>query len=101
MAEIASKIRNGRFGLLYWILVVFLLTAFISRTVLLGYSAHEVDLGILSLLKVYLLGLFFDLVAFSYFMIPVVLILTFLPDRFLKKGVLYIIFFLVFFYYPF
>ncbi len=97
MAEIASKIRNGRFGLLYWILVVFLLTAFISRTVLLGYSAHEVDLGILSLLKVYLLGLFFDLVAFSYFMIPVVLILTFLPDRFLKKGVLYIIFFLVFF----
>jgi phosphoglycerol transferase MdoB-like AlkP superfamily enzyme len=77
--------------------VVFLVTAFISRTVLLGFSYQEVGMGIFPLLKVYLLGLFFDLVAYSYFMIPIVLILAFLPDRFLKKGVLYMLFFLTFF----
>ena len=97
MAEILSKIKNSRFGILYWILVVFLVTSFISRTVLLGFSYQEVGMGIFPLLKVYLLGLFFDLVAYSYFMIPVVLILAFLPDRFLKKGVLSILFFLTFF----
>jgi phosphoglycerol transferase MdoB-like AlkP superfamily enzyme len=77
--------------------VVFLVTSFISRTVLLGFSYQEVGMGIFPLLKVYLLGLFFDLVAYSYFMIPIVLILAFLPDRFLKKGLLYILFFLTFF----
>ena len=97
MGEIVNKIRNSRYGVLYWILMVFLLTAFISRTVLLCFSFHEVAMGIFPILKVYLQGLFFDLVAFSYFMIPVVLLLIFLPDRFLKKGVLYLLFFLTFF----
>ncbi len=92
-----KEVKNGRFGLLFWILVVFLMTAFISRSVLLGFSIHQVDPGIFALLKVYLLGLFFDLIAFSYFMIPVVLVLVFVPDRLFKNGLLYFLVFLILF----
>jgi hypothetical protein len=92
-----KKVTDSRFGILLWILVIFLLTAVISRSVLLGFSWQVIDKGIFSLSKLYLMGLFFDLVAFTYFMIPIVLILLFLPDRFLKKGLLYILLFMVFF----
>ena len=97
MGERLKQIINSRYGILCWILVVFLLTAFVSRTVLLFFSFQEVQLGLFPLLRLYLLGLFFDLVAFSYFMIPIILILTFIPDRSLKNGLLYFLFFVTFF----
>ncbi|MCK9639343.1 MAG: LTA synthase family protein [Prolixibacteraceae bacterium] len=97
MEKRIRKIANTRYGILLWILVVFLATAFVSRTVLMGFSFKEVEMGLLPLLKIYLLGLFFDLVAFSYFMIPIVLILTFVTDRALKKWFLYLLFFITFF----
>jgi glucan phosphoethanolaminetransferase (alkaline phosphatase superfamily) len=97
MGLIIKKVTDSRYGILLWILVIFLLTAFLSRSVLLGLSWPVIDTGIHSLSKIYLVGLFFDLVAFTYFMIPIVLILLFLPDRFLTRGILYILFFLVFF----
>lgn len=76
-----------RFGGIFLLFIVFIIIAFISRTVLLALSAGEVNTGILSLLKVYTLGLFFDTVAFSYFMIPFVICLIFVTDRFLKSGI--------------
>ncbi|MBI5539309.1 MAG: sulfatase-like hydrolase/transferase [Bacteroidia bacterium] len=60
---------------------LFIIISFISRTVLLSMSFHEVNLGIFSLLRVYGVGLFFDTVAFSYFMIPFVLFLLLIPSK--------------------
>ena len=75
-----------RFGGIILLYIVFVAIAFLSRTVLLGMSVSEVNTGIFSLLRIYLLGLFFDTVAFSYFMIPFVIFLMFVPNRFFNSG---------------
>lgn len=77
---------KNRFGGVFLLYVIFIAVAFISRSVLLGMSIADANTGIFSLLKVYLLGLFFDTVAFSYFMIPFVLFLTLVPDRFFNSA---------------
>lgn len=74
-----------RFGGIILLFIVFVIVSFISRTVLLGMSVSEVNTGIFSLLKIYLIGLFFDSVAFTYFMIPFVIFLMFVPDRFFNS----------------
>jgi len=64
---------------------VFIGISFLSRVVLFVMSASEVNTEIFSLLRLYFTGLFFDSVAFSYFMIPFVIFLMFVTDRFLKS----------------
>jgi phosphoglycerol transferase MdoB-like AlkP superfamily enzyme len=87
-----------RFGGIILLFIVFVIISFVSRTVFLGMSVHEVNIGIFSLLRIYLIGLFFDTVAFSYFMIPFVIFLMFLTDRFFNslfhKWFAYIIYFI-------
>lgn len=75
-----------RFGGIILLFIVFVIVSFISRTVLLGMSVSEVNTGILSLLRVYFVGLFFDTVAFSYFIIPFVIFLMFVSNRFFNSG---------------
>jgi len=75
-----------RFGGIILLFIVFVIISFISRTVLLGMSVSEVNTGIFSLLRVYFVGLFFDTVAFSYFLIPFVIFLMFVPNRFFNSG---------------
>ena len=75
-----------RFGGIILLFIVFVIISFISRTVLLGMSVSEVNTGIFSLLRVYFVGLFFDTVAFSYFIIPFVIFLMFVPNRFFNSG---------------
>ena len=80
------KVFSNRFWGIILLFSVFVIVSFISRTVLLGMSVAEVNIGIFSLFRVYLLGLFFDTVAFSYFMIPFVVFLMFLPNRLFNSG---------------
>jgi len=91
---------KSRFGGVILLYCVFIIVSFVSRTVLLGMSFGEVNTGIFSLLRVYLTGLFFDTVAFSYFMIPFVIFLMFVPDRFFNskfnKWFAYIAYFIAF-----
>jgi len=75
-----------RFGGIILLFIVFVIISFISRTVLLGMSVSEVNTEIFSLLRVYFVGLFFDTVAFSYFLIPFVIFLMFIPNRFFNSG---------------
>ena len=75
-----------RFGGIILLFIAFVIISFISRTVLLGMSVSEVNTGIFSLLRIYFLGLFFDAVAFSYFMIPFVIFLMLVPDRFFNSN---------------
>lgn len=91
---------KSRFGGIILLYLVFLVFSFLSRTVLLGMSFSEVNTGIFSLLRVYLVGLFFDSVAFSYFMIPFVIFLMFVTNRFFNskfhKWFAYIAYFIAF-----
>ncbi len=73
---------KNRFGGLLLLYTLFVTISFFSRTILLGMSVNEVNTGFLSLLRIYLVGLFFDTVAFSYFIIPFVIFLTLVSDRF-------------------
>ena len=79
------KILHSRFGGILLLYVVFAGISFISRTVLLSMSLVNVSLNPLNLLWSYGAGLFMDTVAFSYFMIPFVLFLTFISDRFFNS----------------
>ncbi len=77
---------KSRFGGIILLFILFVIISFISRTVLLGMSVSEVNTGIISLLRIYFVGLFFDTVAFSYFIIPFVIFLMFVPNRFFNSG---------------
>jgi len=96
-----KKALSNRFGGLLIMYIVFVVISFISRTVLLGMSFHDVNLGIGGLLWSYGVGLFFDTVAFSYFMIPYVLFLLFFPNRLFNanwhKWFAYVIYFITFY----
>ncbi len=64
-------------------------------------SFHDVKLGFFSLLRVYGVGLFFDTVAFSYFMIPYVIFLLFISSKLynsvVNKWIAYIVLFITFY----
>jgi len=77
---------RDRFGGIILLFIVFVIISFISRTVLLGMSVSEVNTGIFSLIRIYFIGLFFDTVAFSYFIIPFVIFLMFIPNRLFNSG---------------
>lgn len=95
-----NKLKN-RFGGIILLYIIFVIISFVSRTVLLGMSVSEVDTGFLSLLRIYFTGLFFDTMAFSYFMVPFVIFLMFVTDRFLNsrfhKWFSYFFYFITFF----
>jgi phosphoglycerol transferase MdoB-like AlkP superfamily enzyme len=62
-------------------MATFILVSFISRTVLLSYSFSHVTFTVLDLLKVYGIGLFYDFVAVSYYVIPFVIYLILVPNK--------------------
>ncbi len=96
---------NNRFGGILLLYIVFIIISFISRTVLLSMSFHDVNLGIGGILWAYGVGLFFDTVAFSYFMIPYVLFSTFISYKFYSSGaykwITYFFYFITFYIFLF
>ncbi len=80
-----KKVLNTRFGGVLLLYIVFIVISFISRSILCGVSASEVNTSLVGLLRFYLIGLFFDTVAFSYFMIPFVIFLMFVTDKFFNS----------------
>jgi phosphoglycerol transferase MdoB-like AlkP superfamily enzyme len=96
-----KKILHDRFGGVLLLYIVFISISFISRTVLLSMSFVGVSLNPLNLLWSYGAGLFMDTVAFSYFMIPFVLFLTFVSDRIfnskIHQWIAYSIYFITFY----
>jgi len=95
------KYLRSRFGCILLLYIVFICISFISRTVLLSMSFADVSLNPLNLLWSYAAGLLMDTVAFSYFMIPFVLFLTFVSDRFFNskthKKIAYTVYFITFY----
>ncbi|MEI6140181.1 MAG: sulfatase-like hydrolase/transferase [Mariniphaga sp.] len=80
-----KRILNARFGGVLLLYIVFIAISFISRSVLCAMSVSDVDTSVFSLVRFYVIGIFFDTVAFSYFMIPFVIFLMFVTDKFFNS----------------
>ena len=84
---------------MYLFFIIFILFSTGIRTVLLLKMLPDIDLNWVVMSKSYAVGFFYDSVTFFYFSIPLVLYLTFLPDRILKnachRAFLYLLFFVV------
>ncbi|HPI45485.1 MAG TPA: hypothetical protein PLH91_09650, partial [Tenuifilaceae bacterium] len=60
-----KKLLANRYGSILLLYIIFVIISFITRTVLLGMSFSEVNLGIFDLLRIYGVGLFYDTIAFT------------------------------------
>jgi len=76
-----TRLFQHRYGPLWLLLLIFLGVALLTRTALLLKTGSAVESGLINLLQIFGLGLVFDLIAASYFFIPLVLFLFLVPDR--------------------
>ncbi len=94
-----KKFFKSRFGLLYVFFSFFLAISFIIRNVLLVKAWHSLDAGPWLILKIYGLGLFFDLITMLYFALPFVFYLMLVPEKIyrgkLNRVVIYFVTFAV------
>ena len=73
--------ENNRFNIVNTLIFIFLLTAFIIRTILLFGSISTIDRGIAGIIKIYCGGFIYDFIASLYFVIPFSLASLLLPAR--------------------
>jgi len=76
-----SNILRSRYGGLVIFSFIFLALSFLVRTILLIQDFQNVDLNLIRFFQIYSFGLFYDLVAISYFIIPFVFYLLIVPDK--------------------
>lgn len=72
---------NSRFKFYFFILAVFLAYNFLIRTTLLIVSWDKISLSLKTLINVYGIGLFYDLISSFYATILIVLYLMFIPNK--------------------
>jgi len=77
----AQKIMRSRYGGVVLFGILFLILAFITRTVLLFIDLSSEELTLFRLVEIYAIGLFYDLIALSYFIIPFTLYLLVVPNN--------------------
>jgi phosphoglycerol transferase MdoB-like AlkP superfamily enzyme len=70
-----------RYKFLLYFFLIFLLISAISRSTLLFYSISNVDSSFIELLKLFVVGLFYDVVAYFYYIIPFVVYLFLIPTK--------------------
>jgi hypothetical protein len=76
-----SRSAQRRFIPLYAYAGILVLLSMATRIVLLSRADTVIEASALDLARIFGMGLFFDLVAASYFCLPFTLYLTFLPSR--------------------
>ncbi|MCK9492095.1 MAG: sulfatase-like hydrolase/transferase [Sulfurimonas sp.] len=90
--------RCSYINLIFWL---FLGVFVITRTVLLIKSVDALDISLIEILKIYLIGAFYDFVSVSYLTVPFVIYLIFLPKRFfnhaLNRYITYVFTFIIIF----
>jgi len=90
---------KSRFKFLWIFFAIFLAYSFIIRTVFLIWVWNEINHSIVNLLKIYSVGLFYDIISAIYWSIPIVLYLIFIPNKFFHskyhKYLTYLFFFIV------
>lgn len=81
------KLFNSRFGSIYALYLIFITVSFVTRLILFAYSFSQFSKSIWEITKSIGTGLFFDTIAFGYFMIPFVLVTLFVPHKLAKKKI--------------
>ncbi len=81
MEKISTQIFLGRFRGVGLFFSLFIILSFIIRTTLLLYSFDALSVSIFAILKIYAVGLFFDIQAASFFALPFVAYLILIPDK--------------------
>jgi phosphoglycerol transferase MdoB-like AlkP superfamily enzyme len=76
-----SSLFRHRYGPLWLLVIVFVCISLLTRAALLVYTGAAAEPGAGKLLQIFGLGLAFDLVAASYFFVPLALFLFLVPDR--------------------
>ncbi|NLR74742.1 LTA synthase family protein [Leeia aquatica] len=87
LKEKQSRLLANRFGPLVVLAALLLGLSLLTRIALLVLAHANMDWSPLNLLRVFGVGLFFDLVALSYFMIPLVVYLWLMPDRWYRHRI--------------
>ncbi len=87
----------NRYRFLGYFLIIFLSISFISRIVLLADSFSLNDHSLLALFKVFTVGFFYDFIAYSYYIIPFVIYLFLIPQKWFNSKIHKIIALIVFF----
>ncbi len=82
-----KNILQSRYGGLVIFSIIFLVLSFLVRTILLVTDIQNVDLNVVRFLQIYGIGIFYDLVAISYFIIPFVFYLLLVPDKIFNSKV--------------
>ena len=72
---------SNRFKLLYSLIISFLIVSFLTRTLLLLVDISSVDLNIITLVKMFSVGSFYDLLTTFYYFIPLVIYLFLIPTK--------------------
>jgi len=72
---------SGRYHLLIYFALIFIVISFISRIALLSYSFSMASTESTELLKLFVTGLFYDVITYFYFIIPFVLYLFIIPTK--------------------
>ena len=96
-----NKIFRHRFGPLAVLAVVICSISFLTRVALLIKSWPSLELNPLSFIAIFVIGLFYDLVVWSFFAIPVALYCWLMKDSWYQKKwqriPLFVLFFIIFF----
>jgi phosphoglycerol transferase MdoB-like AlkP superfamily enzyme len=80
-----TKVFSHRFGPAVLLTLILVSISLLTRIVLLIKSASSVDFSFINVTGIFILGLFFDLVNASYFLIPFILYLWLMPDKIFRK----------------
>jgi phosphoglycerol transferase MdoB-like AlkP superfamily enzyme len=87
----------NRYRFLGYFFIIFLSISFLSRTALLVYSFTVVDTSVIALIKLFLVGFFYDVVAYFYYIIPFVLYLFLIPQKWYNSKIHKVLSLVVFF----
>ncbi|MBX2942840.1 MAG: hypothetical protein KF860_10870 [Cyclobacteriaceae bacterium] len=94
-----EKVKHHRYGLLLLITLLVVGISFFTRLFLFISSDGIHELSIPTILGVFFMGFFFDLINATYFIIPVLLYLWLCPERiFNKRWHRYVLNFILFFF---
>ncbi|MGE4420075.1 MAG: LTA synthase family protein [Sulfurimonas sp.] len=77
-----KKNITNRYSFINLVFLLFLIISAITRTVLLVRSIDIIELSFVEIAKIYLIGAFYDFVSAGYLVIPFVLYLFFMPQKF-------------------
>ncbi|MCT4615599.1 MAG: LTA synthase family protein [Marinifilaceae bacterium] len=77
----SKKIFNNRFGAVILFSLLFIVISFLVRSLLLILEFSEIDFSLILILKLYTYGIFYDIIALSYFISPFLIYLLIIPNR--------------------